>query len=76
MLKKYYRDFSAGCAAGASEGRRSLWVPHAAAIFGSGAVLGPLCDGLHSQHGVLYYAEPVLLQMPAAGFQLETCWCA
>lgn len=46
----------------------------AVASFASGAVLGPLCDGLHSKAGVLAYADPLRLALPAVGFQLETCW--
>lgn len=36
------------------------------------AVLGPLCDGQHSSHDVLHYADPSHLQL--LGLELETCW--
>jgi hypothetical protein len=29
-------------------------------LFASGAVLGPFCDGLHSQHNVLHYVNPTV----------------
>ena len=40
------------------------------------AVLGPLCDGLHSAHGALRYARPLLLDLPPAAplLRLETTW--
>ncbi len=38
------------------------------------AVLGPLCDGQHSSHDVLHYADPARLAL--GPLQLETCWCA
>lgn len=39
----------------------------------SGAVLGPFCDGLHSQSDVLHYANPsIIIRMGA--WELETCW--
>lgn len=37
------------------------------------AVLGPFCDGLHSSHDVLHYAQPSLLHLPGE-LTLETCW--
>eukprot|EP00887_Chlorella_sp_A99_P001118 scaffold14.g1118.t1 len=37
------------------------------------AILGPLCDGQHSAHGVLHYADPVHLTLLGA-LTLETCW--
>lgn len=36
---------------------------------GTGAVLGPLCDGRHSTHDVLHYANPTLMSLGA--FHLE-----
>ena len=42
----------------------------AAATALSGAVLGPLCDGLHSRFGVLRYAHPIEL----SPLFLETTW--
>lgn len=36
------------------------------------AVLGPLCDGQHSSHNVLHYANPAHLAL--GPLQLETCW--
>jgi hypothetical protein len=55
-----------------------LLVRQAAALFCASAVLGPLCDGLHSTAGVLHYERPSVLaslQLPG-GFSwgLETCW--
>ncbi len=43
-------------------------------MFASGAVLGPLCDGLHSQNDVLHYTHPVVFALPQVGWELETCW--
>jgi hypothetical protein len=40
------------------------------AMFSSGAVLGPMCDGMHSLNGVLAYKEP--FAVPLLNFQ--TCW--
>lgn len=45
--------------AAAGSPRYSFLLPRqAVALFASGAVLGPFCDGLHSQHDVLHYANP------------------
>ncbi len=46
----------------------------AIAMAASGAVLGPLCDGQHSSHGVLHYVQPAFLNVPILHGQLETCW--
>ncbi|KAL0017830.1 hypothetical protein WJX77_006995 [Trebouxia sp. C0004] len=46
----------------------------AIALAASGAVLGPLCDGQHSKHEVLYYVNPTMLNVPICNLQLETCW--
>jgi len=48
-------------------------------MFSASAVLGPLCDGLHSAAGVLHYRHPSLnlnLQLAAGGpaWGLQTCW--
>jgi len=46
----------------------------------SAAMLGPLCDGRHSAHNVLHYAQdsmagaPWLLRAPGGEVLLETCW--
>ena len=45
----------------------------AAAVGASSAVLGPLCDGQHSSHDVLHYADPHLLHLGPL-VQLETDW--
>jgi hypothetical protein len=34
-----------------------------AAMWGSGAILGPLLDGRHSHHNVLHYADPTVCQL-------------
>lgn len=50
---------------------------HAVAMFASGAVLGPFCDGLHSQHDVLHYKDPSVQLQVDVGFlpwSFETCW--
>lgn len=47
------------------------------ALAASGAVLGPLCDGLHSSHDVLHYVFPIHLSVavpPFDAWDLETCW--
>ena len=44
------------------------------ALAASGAVLGPLCDGQHSQFGVLHYTSPSLITVPGMEWHLETCW--
>jgi hypothetical protein len=41
-------------------------------MFAAGAVLGPLCDGLHSSQNVLHYHQPVVLTI--GSWSLETCW--
>ncbi|KAL1500652.1 hypothetical protein AB1Y20_013300 [Prymnesium parvum] len=57
----------------------SAWSKQAAVMFAASALLGPLCDGRHSAHDVLHYAEhsiagpPWRLAVPPAGV-LETCW--
>jgi hypothetical protein len=50
------------------------WVKQAVALTAAGAVLGPLCDGLHSSHDVLHYASPSHIDFPLVGLHLETCW--
>eukprot|EP00955_Chlamydomonas_euryale_P036730 350539-Chlamydomonas_euryale.AAC.2 len=45
-----------------------LLIKQCAAMFAASAVLGPLCDGLHSSAGVLRYADPTLT------WPIETCW--
>lgn len=45
----------------------SLIPQQAVALFSSGAVLGPFCDGLHSQHDVLHYTDPSMLLQLHAG---------
>lgn len=59
----------------------SILLPRqAVALFASGAVLGPFCDGLHSQHNVLHYANPsIQLQLQlgescSAGQLLLATW--
>jgi len=49
------------------------WATMVAQAAVSGAVLGPLCDGQHSSHDVLHYADPVRVPLPG-GASLETCW--
>ena len=45
------------------------WLWRQALVMGSAsAVLGPLCDGLHSAHGVLRYAHPVALAFPEGDY--------
>uniref|UniRef100_A0A7S0RHV2 Uncharacterized protein n=1 Tax=Chlamydomonas leiostraca TaxID=1034604 RepID=A0A7S0RHV2_9CHLO len=44
----------------------------AIASFASGAVLGPMLDGLHSSNNVLHYANPTTITLGA--YTLETCW--
>ena len=57
-----------------------VWVRQAGAMYVSGALLGPLCDGRHSSHDVLHYAKdsiagaPWLLQIGDGAPLLETCW--
>lgn len=52
----------------------STWLLQQAAVMGlASAILGPLCDGQHSAHGVLHYADPVHLTLLGA-LTLETCW--
>eukprot|EP00878_Enallax_costatus_P023792 GHUV01025339.1.p1 GENE.GHUV01025339.1~~GHUV01025339.1.p1 ORF type:complete len:195 (+),score=32.74 GHUV01025339.1:150-734(+) len=49
----------------------------AIAMFASGAVLGPFCDGLHSQYDVLHYEHPSVQLQLALGplhWSFETCW--
>jgi hypothetical protein len=49
----------------------------AAALFCASAVLGPLCDGLHSKADVLHYHDPsILVSVQIGGLQwgLESCW--
>ena len=48
---------------------QTVWLKQTAAVAASSAVLGPLCDGCHSRHDVLHYANPTV-QLPL----LETCW--
>jgi hypothetical protein len=46
-------------------------------MFAASAVLGPLCDGLHSAADVLHYKDPTWLLRLQAGplsWGLETCW--
>ncbi|GAQ78429.1 hypothetical protein KFL_000130110 [Klebsormidium nitens] len=43
------------------------------ALWGSGAILGPLLDGRHSTHNVLHYENPTVIRL-GSFFQLETCW--
>jgi Insulin-induced protein (INSIG) len=61
-----------------------IWQEHLAyvlprqtlALGAAGATLGPLCDGLHSSHGVLHYSHPdVALSLHAGPLEwsLETC---
>jgi hypothetical protein len=45
----------------------------AVALTASGAVLGPMLDGLHSKAGVLQYAQPIHIPL-VPGVELETCW--
>jgi hypothetical protein len=55
---------SAAQEAGSSPPYSYLLPRQALALFASGAVLGPFCDELHSQHDVLHYVEPsVQLQL-------------
>jgi hypothetical protein len=55
-----------------------LLARQAAALFAASAVLGPMCDGLHSSADVLHYTNPsVLLRLPLSwggAWGLETCW--
>eukprot|EP00879_Flechtneria_rotunda_P019077 GHRR01020029.1.p1 GENE.GHRR01020029.1~~GHRR01020029.1.p1 ORF type:complete len:315 (+),score=64.10 GHRR01020029.1:533-1477(+) len=49
----------------------------AVCMFASGAVLGPFCDGLHSQNDVLHYKNPsIQLNLVSGNFHwsFETCW--
>lgn len=50
-----------------------LWAEQAIAMWGAAAVLGPLCDGCHSRHDVLHYADPSRLSVGSL-YSLETCW--
>lgn len=51
-----------------------LLMKQSIAMFASGAVLGPLCDGLHSSHNILHYNHPTVLSLPSLHWSLETCW--
>ncbi len=51
-----------------------LQIKQGVAMFASGAVLGPLCDSLHSAAGVLHYARPTIRSM--GPLEIETCWWA
>jgi hypothetical protein len=59
-----------------------VWAQQSTAMFAASAVLGPLCDGCHSRHDILHYAEqPGKILLPAltgavgsAPPMLETCW--
>lgn len=57
-----------------------VWARQSTAMFAASAVLGPLCDGCHSRHDVLHYAEqPGKILLPAltgahSAPLLETCW--
>ena len=53
-----------------SQATSPILVKQSMAMFSSGAVLGPLCDGLHSSNGVLHYSSPILMPL----INLETCW--
>lgn len=55
---------------------RYLLPRQAIAMFAAGAVLGPFCDALHSQHDVLHYVHPsVSLQLDSpVHWSFETCW--
>lgn len=62
------------------DGRNQL-LQQALVMASASAVLGPLCDGLHSSHDVLHYTaagQPVYLgPVPLPGgavWVLETCW--
>lgn len=50
----------------------ALLIKQATATAASGAVLGPLCDGLHSKADVLHYVAPIHIHV--GSWQLETCW--
>jgi hypothetical protein len=58
----------------AAPGFAALLPRQAVAMFAAGAALGPLCDGLHSQHGVLKYAHPSIHLDGPLGWSFETCW--
>ena len=51
-----------------------LLANQAFALTAAGAVLGPLCDSLHSSHDVLHYNRPSYVDIPAVGIHIETCW--
>lgn len=57
-----------------SNTQREVVGKHAIAMSAAGAVLGPLCDGQHSQHVVLVYNNSVLISVDSLGWQLQTCW--
>jgi hypothetical protein len=49
----------------------------AVAMFAAGAVLGPFCDGLHSQNNVLHYAAPSIelsITYEDLHWSFESCW--
>ena len=54
-----------------AEPRSSLWPSQLLATAASGVALGPLCDSLHSRHGVLRYEPPTLR---VDFLDLETTW--
>eukprot|EP00951_Prasinocladus_malaysianus_P022659 scaffold190610_cov47-Prasinocladus_malaysianus.AAC.1 len=49
----------------------STLIKQSVAMFCAAAVLGPLCDGQHSSHNVLHYAEPQIISLPPV-LTLET----
>ena len=50
------------------------WIEQATAMWCGAAVLGPLCDGCHSKHDVLHYANPSYLGIQGTLLGLESCW--
>ena len=59
----------------------AVWAKQAGVMWLAAAALGPLCDGRHSAHDVLHYAQdsiagpPLLLFAPGTEqLILETCW--
>lgn len=66
---------SSGAGAGALQ--PGLLAQQALVLFSASAILGPLCDGLHSAADVLHYKNPSVqlhLDFGGASWGLETWW--